>query len=265
MRTIPRQLIDSPYIDTSEPAWLVEIAETGTAYDFTFDQFDTAQRTCGGARLDDTFEGCLEWLLMRHDDLDKHEAEESSFPWCSSGIWASDESFDWLAWYVTTRSTTFVTGLLNGAVIHLAHLPEGRGDDHRQKLVAAQKGRTFEQYQRWYNAYLLDSEERETAYAEESEWWNAHMVPTFAPRATLEQLKLSRKVDRVVGAFYGEWASKYGPVGDAIKTALGSADTATTRMRPQEIDPEKVDEMWDTIEYYLLQCHKRLKEARSHG
>ena len=263
---ISQNIIDSPYITTAEPSWLVEMAETGTAYDFdTFDQFDTAQRTCGGARLDDTFEGCMEWLLMRHDELEGCDAEESSFPWCSSGIWASDESFDWLAWYETTSRTTFVTGVLNGAVIRLAHLPEGRGDTHRQLLVAALLGRTIEQYHRWYNAYLLDSEEREAAYAEESAWWNQHMVPTFAPRATLEQLKLSRKIDRVVGAFYGEWASKYGPVGDAIKTALGSSNTATTGMRPQEIDPEKVDEMWNDIEYYLMRCLERLQEARNGG
>jgi hypothetical protein len=264
--TIPQQLLESRYIDTAEPVWMAELLETGTAYDFEyFSAFDAAQRTCGGSKLGITFQACLEFMTTRHDDLERCDAESSSFPWCSAGIWAQEDGLNWVSWYETTSGTHFIIGELGGSLCLSAHLPEDRGDNHRQKLIAAQKGRTLEQYHRWYNAYLLDSEERETAYAEESKWWNEHMADAFEPMATLEQLKLSRKVDRVIGSFYGEWASAYGPVGDAIKTALGSSDTATTGMRPQEISPEKVDEMWDTIEHYLLQCHKRLKEARSHG
>jgi hypothetical protein len=257
--SLPQQLVDSRYIATTKPTWIVELLDTGTIYNFEdFSSFDAAQQTCGGSRLHPTFEGCLEFMVARHERLTKENAEESSFPWCSSGIWRGADGLNWVAWYATTSCTHFMVGEVGGSLCLSAHLPEGRGDNHRKKLVAAQKGRTLEMYKRWYNAYFLDSEEREKAYAEQSAWWNEHMTSNFLPLATVEQLKLSRQIDRVIGAFYGDWNS----VGDTIKTALGSSAIDNMWMRPQEIDPEKVKEMWDYIEFYLRRSIDRLEEAR---
>jgi hypothetical protein len=192
--------------------------EDYVGWEFDWTQFQAAQGTCSGANLGPTAVDSLSWIIQRDNEL-----EDDGYDYCRFGVWETEEEGTHY-WYETTSGTILIHSFVNGEDTYSVYLPESRlGGNHNKELDYAKQGRTLEQYNQWYNAYLF-LEERAEDYDEESTWHNTHMVELgYEPMLTLEQFRLKCQLDDIFQYFHGRWADSYGLAKD-INILLGSSE-----------------------------------------